>query len=191
MGLPRAAMLFSAAAVLALYPLVVYFAGTRGAWGVAFSAIAAASLLRLALTPRKSPLAKAGLCASLTALALVALSALMSSYGLMLWYPVIVNASLLALFSFSLTGGHESAVTMLARTLTPDLPDYAVAYTRKVTVAWCVFFTVNGAIALATVLLGNMKAWAFYNGLASYVLMGMVAAGEYAIRRRVRRLHGD
>lgn len=31
------------------------------------------------------------------------------------------------------------------------------------------------------------EAWALYNGFISYLLMGLMFAGEWLIRRRVRR----
>ena len=68
----------------------------------------------------------------------------------------------------------------------PDLPASGVAYTRKVTMAWQVFFLVNGSVALATAMLGNVSVWSLYNGFVAYLLMGMMFAAEYLIRRRVR-----
>jgi uncharacterized membrane protein len=100
-------------------------------------------------------------------------------------YPVLVNAVLLGVFGLSLRFP-PTLIERLARLQEPDLPPSGVAYTRKVTMVWCVFFVVNGAIALATALWASDKAWALYNGLIAYVLMGALFAGAGLVRGRVR-----
>ncbi len=62
-----------------------------------------------------------------------------NSEPLLLFYPVIVNLVLLAAFAWSLAFP-PSAIERLARITDPNLPRGAVAYTRRVTVAWCFFF---------------------------------------------------
>ena len=101
-------------------------------------------------------------------------------------YPVAVNGLMLVLFSWTLLNP-PSAIERLARLREPDLPGKAVVYTRQVTQVWCLFFVVNGGIALTTAYWGSEAAWALYNGLISYVLMGVLAAVEWLVRRRVRR----
>jgi uncharacterized membrane protein len=39
---------------------------------------------------------------------------------------------------------------------------------------------------VATALLASAAAWALYNGLLSYVAMGVLTGGEWLVRRRVR-----
>ena len=107
-----------------------------------------------------------------------------TSFGLLL-YPFMINLILLVVFAFSLVNP-PTVVERIARATEPDLPVHAVAYTRKVTWAWCFFFCVNGAISLATVY-GSSQWWALYNGLISYLLMGLLMAAEYIVRRRVKR----
>ena len=103
-------------------------------------------------------------------------------------YPAIVNATLLAVFAGSLATSMP-VIERLARLTEPDLPPHAVAYTRRVTQAWCVFFVFNGAVALGTALWATDATWWLYNGVIAYVLMGAMFAGELLIRRRVRRAH--
>jgi len=59
------------------------------------------------------------------------------------------------------------------------------AYCRKVTVAWCVFFICNGSIAAFTAFRCSDKVWSVYNGGISYVLMGLMFAVEFIIRKQV------
>ena len=100
-------------------------------------------------------------------------------------YPVLVNALLLAFFGASLLRG-PSMVERLARLKEPELPQAAVAYTRRVTQVWCGFFVLNGTLAAATALWATDAVWALYNGLVAYGLMGALFAGEWLVRRRVQ-----
>lgn len=99
-------------------------------------------------------------------------------------YPVLVNLSLLILFVASLFFP-PSMIERFARIQEPDLSDEAVRYTRKVTVVWCVFFIGNGAVAFYTALFSSNEVWTLYNGLISYVLMGILFSIEFAYRKLV------
>ena len=116
--------------------------------------------------------------------ALCVASVLLKDFQLLLYYPVLMNGLLLVLFGSSLFGT-KSFVERLARLQEPDLPPAAVIYTRHVTMLWCLFFVINGSIALATCLYGSMQLWALYNGLISYILIGLLMAAEWIVRKRV------
>ena len=81
----------------------------------------------------------------------------------------------------------QSIVERMARLSEPDLPASGVAYTRTVTKVWCAFFVVNGSIALATALWASQAVWSLYNGVIAYVAMGVLFAGEYLVRLKVKR----
>lgn len=104
------------------------------------------------------------------------------------FYPVLVNVAMLAGFSYSLAFP-PTAIERIARLSEPDLPPAAIAYTRRVTQVWCAFFIVNGGIAVITALWASQAVWALYNGAISYVLMGLLFAGEYLVRMRFKRRH--
>lgn len=106
-------------------------------------------------------------------------------------YPVLVSVTLLCVFSISLVYP-PTVIERLARLQEPELPPAGVAYTRRVTQVWCGFFIVNGSIALLTALWASDAAWALYNGMISYLMMGVLFAGEWLVRRRVkaRAAHG-
>jgi uncharacterized membrane protein len=95
---------------------------------------------------------------------------------------------MLAVFSTSLRFG-PPLVERLARLQEPDLPPFAVAYTRRVTQVWCGFFVLNGSLALLTALYASDRVWMLYNGLLAYVMMGVLFAGEWLVRRRVKAAH--
>lgn len=98
-------------------------------------------------------------------------------------YPVIVSLSLLLLFARSLWQ-EQTVIERLARLHEPDLPAHATPYLRHVTQIWCLFFSINAAIASYTVTL-NLTAWTLYNGLISYLFMGTLMAAEYAYRKLI------
>lgn len=100
-------------------------------------------------------------------------------------YPVLVNACLLAVFVASLLRP-PTVIERIARLSDPLLPAEALPYIRKVTMAWCGFFVVNGALALATTLWASQRTWLLYNGFLAYVLMGAFFGAEWLLRRRVQ-----
>lgn len=103
-------------------------------------------------------------------------------------YPALVNAVMLVMFATSLRFG-PPLVERMARLQEPELPPFAVVYTRRVTQVWCGFFVLNGGLALATALWASDQVWALYNGLLAYVMMGVMFAGEWCVRRRVKAAH--
>jgi uncharacterized membrane protein len=115
---------------------------------------------------------------------LCAASYLLKTHQLLLFYPVVVNSVMLAVFGGSLWSSMP-IVERLARLREPDLPEPAVRYTRRVTQIWCLFFVANGSIALFTALYGDITLWTAWNGMIAYLLMGTLMAGEWLVRRRV------
>lgn len=103
-------------------------------------------------------------------------------------YPVLVNVVMLAVFAGSLRFP-PTVIERLARLQEPDLPAAAVRYTRRVTQVWCVFFVVNGGLALFTAFWTSDRIWAFYNGFLAYVLMATLFAAEWLVRQRVKAGH--
>jgi uncharacterized membrane protein len=103
-------------------------------------------------------------------------------------YPVLINGVMLGIFGYSLISP-PSLIERFARMKEPNLPAAGVAYTRRVTQVWCAFFLINGSIALATALWASTAVWTLYNGVISYVLMGLLFGGEYLVRLRFKRQH--
>jgi uncharacterized membrane protein len=103
-------------------------------------------------------------------------------------YPVLVSAVMLAVFGYTLIAP-PSMAERFARMRDPNLPAAAIAYTRRVTQVWCGFFAVNGTIALATAVWASPAVWSIYNGVISYLLMGLLFGGEYLTRMHFKRRH--
>lgn len=101
-------------------------------------------------------------------------------------YPALISVLMLGVFGYSLLYP-PTVIERLARLTEPNLPADAVIYIRKVTVVWCIFFTLNALIALWTVFFASMAVWTFYNGLLSYLLMGLLFAVEFVVRFFVKK----
>ena len=182
------AMLLQALMWLA-YPLAIFF-GLHF-----FEPRYVALLLATALLLRRhrdagrllAGLTRVDLALLVTLLGLAALTALTNSELLLRLYPAAMNLGMLLLFGLSLKYP-PPMVERFARLSDPALPAAAVRYTRRVTQVWSVFFIVNGSIATYTALHSTREIWALYNGLIAYVLMGVLFATEWLVRRRfVRR----
>lgn len=120
---------------------------------------------------------------SIIALILGLASLISKSSSFVYSYPVIVNATLLSVFSLSLFSS-QTIVEKIARIKDKNFSDKEIPYVRKVTLAWAIFFVVNGTIALITVFIPDKSYWSIYNGAISYALMGFMFLGELMIRHR-------
>jgi len=100
------------------------------------------------------------------------------------FYPALVNFGFLLMFAGSLLSP-PSFVERLARLREPELSPEGVAYTRRVTWVWTVFFVFNGSLAMVTALWAPDEVWALYNGFVAYLLIAVLAGGEWLVRRRV------
>jgi uncharacterized membrane protein len=99
--------------------------------------------------------------------------------------PVAINAATLILFAYTFWQP-PTMIERFARLVEPELDQDGIAYTRVATKAWCVFFAANGLVALYTALFSSMAVWTLYNGLIAYGLLGLMFAGEYAVRQWLR-----
>ncbi|KAF1023048.1 MAG: hypothetical protein GAK30_00738 [Paracidovorax wautersii] len=102
------------------------------------------------------------------------------------WYPVLVNMGFLVVFASSLVTG-PSVIERLARLKEPGLSGAGQRYTRRVTQVWCVFLAINGLMAGALAVWADWYWWTLYNGLLSYVAMGVLLGGEWLLRPHARR----
>lgn len=164
-----------------LYPFAVYFGMEHFApwqFGLLLGGLWLARALHGKGTPGSRWMAA-------SALIFCVLLAVFDSPLLLRWYPVLISAFMLGLFTLSLKYG-PPMIERLARLREPQLPARAVVYTRQVTVAWSVFFLCNGLLAAILTLWAPLSWWMLYTGLISYGLMGLMFAIEWLIRQRVR-----
>jgi uncharacterized membrane protein len=120
---------------------------------------------------------------------LAALGALLDDERLVLAMPVLINGVLLVQFAASLLRG-PTVIERFARLKAGELDEAQVAHCRQVTVAWCIFFVLNGGVSAALAFLGLRTLWAIYTGGVAYALMGLMFSVEYVVRRiRFRHRH--
>jgi uncharacterized membrane protein len=110
--------------------------------------------------------------------------------NLLLLVPTLVNG--LLLFSFGSTLVYPpTVIEKIARTMTNDLSENEVLYCKNVTVVWCLFFTLNGSMALFLAFFYSIEVWTLYNGVIAYGLMGLLFLVEFFYRHwRFRRFVG-
>lgn len=101
-------------------------------------------------------------------------------------YPVLVSAALAVGFGLSLLWP-PSVVERIAVLSEPHLTAKGRLYCRRVTGIWTAWLVLNAALAAALAVWGSVEIWALWTGLLSYLVMGGLFLGEYAVRRRVRR----
>lgn len=165
-----------------LYPFVLYF-GMGKVSPLVFALVLGAIWLIRAPSLWREPGGRWMIGVALSYCALLTFS---GESILLRWYPVLINALLLTVFSISLIRG-QPFIERIARLREPDLPPAAVRYTRVVTQVWAVFFGLSGATSAALTLWGSLAWWTLYNGLISYLLVGTLFSVEWLIRQRVRR----
>ena len=109
------------------------------------------------------------------------------------FYPTIVSLVLLTTFALTLFRP-PSMIERFAVRMGMERDPPHIAYTRVCTMVWCGFFIVNAIVSAGITLTGTMAAWALYNGLLSYVLIGLLFGAEYLYRQyhfRHHRIHGE
>lgn len=159
----------------AAYPFVVFFAIREG-----FSLPALSAILLVVLIVNFILYGR--LVVLIFGLLLLLLIALSRSFECFKLYPVFMNLSFALIFGFSLL--KKPLVQGIAERLRGALPPEEVAYARKATAAWCIFLSCLTAISFAT-LFAPLEVWTVFNGMISYILIALMFAAEYLVRRKV------
>lgn len=173
------------------YPFLVWYGLTR--WGARASALVALAFLVL-WGLRRRVTGHAGFRALLVQgggiAALLIGAAVLDAPAVLQQLPVLVNGFLLVTFATTLVRP-PAMIERYARMMQPDLSPAEAAHCRAWTVAWCVFFAANAAVAEALALAATPEWWAFYNGGLAYVLMGGMFTVEYVQRKARFGRFGD
>jgi len=94
------------------------------------------------------------------------------------------NLLLAFVFGRTLAAGREPLCTRFARILHRSLPPEVVEYTRRVTLAWTIFFATLATLSAGLYLGGFLAAWSALATMLSPVLVGLMFVVEYAVRLR-------
>jgi uncharacterized membrane protein len=100
-----------------------------------------------------------------------------------------MNLLLAITFGRTLVGDSEPLCTRFARIIHGTLEPDVVRYTRRVTLAWAVFFAFLFTLSCALYAARLVEAWSFFVNIASPILIGAMFLVEYAIRLRVLPHH--
>jgi len=176
--------------LLIAYPLVIYFGLDYFEVRYIGLLLVLVLTLRFFLLKNKIPNEKRNLL-NKTTLAGILLGFIIVIFNQPLiaqFYPVLMSLIAFIIFAYSLFNP-PTIIELFARIQQPDLPESGIQYTRKVTIAWCLFFIINGSIATYTALSGDLALWTLYNGLISYLLMGLLFGIEFLIRIYVKKQH--
>lgn len=97
------------------------------------------------------------------------------------------GANLILAFTFgrTLVGDREALCTKFARVIHGTLAPEVVLYTRRVTLAWTIFFAIVFIVAAALYLGHFIAAWSLLANILNPILIGAMFVVEYAIRLRV------
>lgn len=161
------------------YPLVVYFGLNYLPIGT--MAITLCVLLILRLVVQKQHV-NSMIVPVILGIGLTATSAIAKRHDWLLYYPVVINLSMLALFAYSLKLG-PCMIERFARLKEPNLSNEATPYLKKITLIWCGLFVFNGTVALYTACYASLEVWTLYNGLIAYLLIGSLLGGEWLYRK--------
>lgn len=160
------------------YPIAVYFGLHYLPPGVIALSLCLLLVARLAIQQQR---VKAMALPLLAGIVLTAGSFIAKRNDWLLYYPVVINLTMLGLFAYSLKHG-PSMIERLARLKEPKLPDAAIPYLANVTKLWCGLFIINGVAAWYTAHYTSLATWTLYNGLIAYLLIGLLLGGEWLYR---------
>jgi uncharacterized membrane protein len=166
------------------YPFAVYY--MRGSISARSFVLLALCLLALRVFTARSDMARLWrVPLFLMALVLVTTTLLDANLAEKA-YPALMSLTGAVTFIWSLFQP-PSLIERFARLRRRDLPLAAIAYCRIVTIIWALWFVINAATATGLALWGSLELWTLWTGLLSYLAMGLLIVGEFAVRQWMLR----
>ena len=106
------------------------------------------------------------------------------------WYPPLADFAFLTIMVTSFFFPPPIAfyfIDIFDKTMKIVIPKHRFeVYCFRATIAWCIYFVVDGIIAILTltIYVDSESVWYIYNAGITYVIMGIIFAGEYIILKR-------
>jgi uncharacterized membrane protein len=97
---------------------------------------------------------------------------------------VAMFAALGAWFGLTLRPGRDALVSRFAHFSEGALSAEGIAYTRRVTLAWTLFFAAVASTSVALFFLAPLELWSAFANLLTLPLVGAMFVAEYAVRTR-------
>jgi len=94
-----------------------------------------------------------------------------AAYLFLLWY-----------FGRTLARGREPAITRFARRVHAALPPAMELFTRRLTIAWCVFFTAQLIASALLLAFAPLSAWSLFINLLNLPLVSVMFVGQLVYR---------
>lgn len=94
-----------------------------------------------------------------------------AAYLFMLW-----------LFGRTLVHGQEPLITRLSRQVRGTLPAAMESYTRRLTLAWCIFFAAQLATSALLLRFASPETWSLFINVLNFPLVGLMFVGDYLYR---------
>ncbi len=115
------------------------------------------------------------------------------SAGIVLWWwgkavdfmylpPVLVNLALMVLFGKTLLSGATPLVSRVASLWRGALDPVVALYTRRVTMAWTVFFALMALESIGLALFAPVHIWSLFTNFLNYVFVLLFFVIEYQLR---------
>jgi uncharacterized membrane protein len=89
---------------------------------------------------------------------------------------------LLWIFSRTLMPGREPLITRVARRIHGSVQPPMERFTRRVTVAWCVFFAAQLIVSALLFALAPVHAWSMFINLLNLPLLALMFVGQFVFR---------
>lgn len=169
------------------YPTAMHLLLTSGQWPGSTLVMA---LLPFALLPLTLLMAGHIGWGLLSMVVLIAASA--AGWNAMLhsptWIYLLQNFTMECLmawgFGHTLRPGHEPLISQFARRIHGTAYSPAIAtYTRHATWAWTMYFVAMGLISLLLFVAAPLTVWSWFVNFLTFILLGLMFVGEYAVRR--------
>jgi hypothetical protein len=89
---------------------------------------------------------------------------------------------LLCFFGRTLLAGKEALITRLARSVHGTLPPEIAAFTRRVTIAWCVFFASQILFSALLLAFAPFEYWSLFVNVLNLPLLILMFVGDHLYR---------
>ena len=98
---------------------------------------------------------------------------------------VLIHLLLAAWFGSTLRRGVRPIISGLAARVHGHMTPPMWAYTRNVTIAWTLYFTIMGMVSIGLYTLASFDTWAVFANLLTPVAVTTMFGGEYLLRYRL------
>jgi len=94
-----------------------------------------------------------------------------------------INTLLCWFFLHTLHGGRTPIITAIARSIHKNIPDSIVRYTRKVTIAWAIFFAAQVLLSLVIFATTSIATWSVFANILHWPMIAAMFGAEYLCRK--------